>query len=94
MDHKSTSETEDVPPDSQEPDSRVVVTDEWVTQEPIETPQRLEAFKSRLVPTYRHYFTNDEEFELFCMLPVNEHERKVLVERLVKRREQKDGPSE
>lgn len=74
--------------------NRVVVEDVWIKQEPIDTPQLFSAFKDRMSHSYRQYFPDDTEFDLFCMLPVNERERKVLVDRLIKHREQKDEPSE
>lgn len=76
------------------PTHRIVVEDVWVKQEPVDTPQLFNAFKDRISLMYRQYFPDDAEFDLFCMLPVTEVERKVLVDRLIKQREQKDGPSQ
>ncbi len=66
------------------PQHRVVVEDTWVRQEPVDTPQLFNAHRDRLSLMYRKYFSDDAEFDLFCMLPVTEAQRKTLVGRLIK----------
>lgn len=66
--------------------SAVVVTDDWVKKEPIDTPALFEQYKSRLAQSYQRYFPDDAEFDLFCMLPVTDEERKLLVEKMIKQR--------
>ncbi len=78
---------------SQSMQPKVVPTDEWTHKEPVDTPALLEIYKNQLSQTYRHRFVNDEEFELFVMLPVTDVQRKKLIEEMSRSFEVKETPS-
>jgi hypothetical protein len=48
---------------------------------PVETPEQLDAFKDKLRPVYGTLFS-PSDFELFCMLPINESQRVTLVKKM------------
>lgn len=62
--------------------STIVVTDEWVATEPVDTPALFEVQKMQL-GEHRKFFANEEQFELFCMLPVTKAQRQSLLATLL-----------
>jgi hypothetical protein len=61
---------------------RIELSDEWVRSDPVDSPVLLEAYKEKLKARYLGSFANEEEFELFCMLPVAERQREELFRRM------------
>jgi len=65
-------------------EGKVVCVDSWVAKDPVDSPAALDAFKEKLRPLYGRTFRDETEFELFCMLPIGEEERRQLFQGLVK----------
>lgn len=66
-----------------QPEVKVEVDESWSRSTPIDTPLKLDENKRRLHRKYGDLFKDEDEFELFCMLPVNDKERERLVDVMV-----------
>lgn len=70
--------------------SVVTKTEEWVPSEPVDTPEAFESQKRKLRMKYESSFATEEEFELFCMMPVNGSQRELLFAAMQKERRTKE----
>ncbi len=85
MDSKSGNEGE--PVETKEVHTRVVRTDEWVGMDPIDTPQAFDAYKRKLQMRYGHQFSDESQFDLFCMLPVSDAQKEQIVQSAIAARQ-------
>lgn len=69
----------------------ITKTDEWVASEPVDTPEAFESQKRKLRMKYESSFANEEEFDLFCMMPVNSNQRDLLYLAMQKEKNAREG---
>lgn len=67
--------------------SSVVISEEFVDEEPVDTPGLFEVKKTQL-GVYRHLFASEEQFEYFCMFPINKQQRQILIKEMLNPRPQ------
>ncbi len=60
-------------------EGKIVVDDAWVSLQPIDTPELFEAHKLKLQTLYGAHFSDQSEFDLFCMLPVRDEQRTTII---------------